>query len=65
VVTVEEGDALHSCSESDERLTFSETQLSDGVRYSTFKVTLHPVLPGQARTSDISDEVFGRGDEGQ
>jgi hypothetical protein len=39
-------------------LNFTTLQTSGGIQYRVFKVTLHPVAGGQARTSGVSQKEF-------
>jgi hypothetical protein len=41
-------------------LAYTTTQLSNSIQYKVFKITLHPVVGGQARTSGVSEQEFNR-----
>jgi hypothetical protein len=42
----------------DKLLNFTTTQVSGGIQYKVFKITLHPVTGGKARTSGVSQKEF-------
>lgn len=44
----------------DKPLNYMTTQLGNGVQYKVFKITLHPVVGGKARTSGINEQEFSR-----
>jgi hypothetical protein len=44
----------------DESLNFTTTPLSNGIEYSVFRLTLHPVANGNARTSGLDEQEFNR-----
>jgi hypothetical protein len=44
----------------DKSLNFTTTQLGNGIQYKVFKITLHPVVGGNARTSGINEQEFSR-----
>jgi hypothetical protein len=44
----------------DKPLAYTTTQLSNSIQYKVFKITLHPVVGGQARTSGVSEQEFNR-----
>jgi hypothetical protein len=44
-------------------LHFTEIRTAEGTTYATYKVTLHPVPEGQAKTHTIDKSVFEEGDE--
>lgn len=46
----------------EEPLDFREEETQTGIRYSTFRVTLHPVPSGNARTSSINESEFENSD---
>jgi hypothetical protein len=47
-----------SFSKFDKLLTFTTTQMVGGIQYRVFKITLHPVSNGKARTSGVSQKEF-------
>jgi hypothetical protein len=42
----------------DKLLNFTTMQVSGGIQYKVFKITLHPVTGGKARTSGVSQREF-------
>jgi hypothetical protein len=42
----------------DKLLNFTTTQMSGGIQYRVFKITLHPVRSGKAKTSGVSQKEF-------
>jgi hypothetical protein len=42
----------------DKLLNFTTMQVSGGIQYRVFKITLHPVTGGKARTSRVSQKEF-------
>jgi hypothetical protein len=42
----------------DKLLNFTTMQVSGGIQYKVFKITLHPVTGGKARTSGVSQKEF-------
>jgi hypothetical protein len=42
----------------DKPLNFATVQLGSAIRYKAFKITLHPVVGGKARTSGVSQKEF-------
>lgn len=46
--------------EFDDLLVFEEIQENNATRYTTFSVTLHPVVRGNAPAHQLSDEAFDR-----
>jgi hypothetical protein len=47
-----------SFSKFDKLLNFTTTQMIGGIQYRVFKITLHPVPSGKARTSGVSQKEF-------
>jgi hypothetical protein len=44
----------------DKPLNFTTMQLSDRIQYRVFRITLHPVAGGKARTSGVNEQEFKR-----
>jgi hypothetical protein len=44
----------------DKSLDYTTTQLSGRIQYKVFKITLHPVAGGKARTSGVNEQEFNR-----
>jgi hypothetical protein len=44
----------------DKPLNFTTTQVSDGIEYRAFKITLHSVSDGNASTSRVNEREFNR-----
>jgi hypothetical protein len=44
----------------DKPLNFTTMQLSNGIQYRVFQITLHPVVSGNARTSGVNEQEFNR-----
>jgi hypothetical protein len=44
----------------DKPLSFTTTQLGNGIQYKVFQITLHPVVGGKARTSGVNEQEFKR-----
>jgi hypothetical protein len=44
----------------DKSLNFTTAQIANGVQYKVFKITLNPVVGGNARTSGINEQDFNR-----
>lgn len=44
----------------DKPLNFTTMQLSNGIQYRVFQITLHPVLGGKATTSGVNEQEFKR-----
>jgi hypothetical protein len=42
----------------DKSLNFTTRQVSNGIQYSIFKITLHPVADGNASTSRVNEQEF-------